>query len=230
MNIHTVLNADASELEGLRKDGDVVVTDPPFNCDYHYDGFKDRMPEKMWLDMLAKACQLPCVLILYPEDMYKFSHHIGVIPSKVVTWVYPSNTPRQSRSVAFFGIKPDLSKGGQPYRNPTDKRVKKLIESGRQARLYDWWEVNQVKNDSKDKTEHPCQMPVEVMRRILTVIPQAERILDPFTGSGTTGVAAKLWGVDFLGTEIVPKYHKIAEDRISKAKMVTSQGFLGLAQ
>lgn len=215
MSKQTVLHASASDIAHLRREGDVVCSDPPYNVDYHYSGYKDNLPEAEWLSLLAEACPLPCVLILYPEDMYKFSNHIGVIPSRVVSWVYPSNTPRQSRSVAWFGIKPDFEMGGQPYKNPTDKRIQKLIAQGKQARLYDWWEVNQIKNISGEKTAHPCQIPLEVMRRIVSITP-AKRIVDPFMGSGTTGVAAKVCDVDFLGAEIVAEYHKIAVDRISQ--------------
>jgi len=40
-------------------------------------------------------------------------------------------------------------------------------------------------------------------------------VLDPFMGSGTTGVAAKKLGREFIGIEIDPTYYKIAEERIS---------------
>ena len=212
----TLYHGDAAGLEGGGRDGDVTITDPPYNRDYHYDGYKDNLPEKVWLDMLAKVCPLPCVLILYPEDMYKFSHHIGVIPTRVVSWVYPSNTPRQSSSVGFFGLKPDLSKGGQPYRNPKDKRIKKLIAAGKQARLYDWWEVNQVKNVSAEKTGHPCQIPVEVMDRIITITP-TKRILDPFSGSGTTLLAAQKHKRKAIGVEISMDYCNIIANRLENS-------------
>ena len=45
--------------------------------------------------------------------------------------------------------------------NPNDKRIQKRIAEGKTgAKLYDWWNVNQVKNNSKEKTAHPCQMPL----------------------------------------------------------------------
>ena len=44
------------------------------------------------------------------------------------------------------------------YKNLNDKRIKARIAAGKTgAKLYDWWEINQVKNVSKEKTEHPCQ-------------------------------------------------------------------------
>jgi DNA modification methylase len=159
----------------------------------------------------------PFAVIHYPEEIYKIAFQTGYFPEEVISWVYNSNTAKQHRDIAFFGVKPDFSKVGQPYKNPKDKRVKKLIDQGKQARLYDWWNVNQVKNVSKDKTSHPCQMPLEVMERIIGLLPEEKIIVDPFMGSGTTGVACKKLGREFIGIEIDTDYCKLAEERINNA-------------
>ena len=64
---------------------------------------------------------------------------------------------------------------------------------------------------------HPTQKPVEVMRWSIEKAGKAETILDPFMGSGTTGVAAVKLGRKFIGIEIEPKYFNIACRRISEA-------------
>lgn len=160
---------------------------------------------------------MPCVIVHYPESLYRFAKEIDVIPTRVISWVYNSNTQRQHRDIAFFNVKPDMSKVTQPYKNPTDKRVKALIEAGRTgAKLYDWWNINQVKNANKDKTKHLCQMPLEVMERVIGILPNDYTIIDPFMGSGTTGVACKKLGYDFIGIEIDEEYFNIAKERINK--------------
>ena len=58
-------------------------------------------------------------------------------------------------------------------------------------------------------------MPLEVMKNIIGILPEDYTILDPFMGSGTTGVACKLLGRDFIGIELDKKYFKIAEQRIN---------------
>ena len=66
--------------------------------------------------------------------------------------------------------------------------------------------------------EHPTQKPVELMRWCIGLIPPpATLILDPFMGSGTTGVAAVKLGRKFIGIEIEPKYFDIACRRIQAA-------------
>lgn len=202
----------------------IIVTDPPFNIGYNYNSYKDRMPEQDYYDMLYYVLKdFKSVVVHYPESLYKLSLKLGTQPERVVSWVYNSNTSRQHRDIAFFGIKPDFSKVRQPYKNLNDKRIQKRIAEGKTgAKLYDWWEINQVKNVSKEKTQHPCQMPLEVMKRIIGILPEDCVIIDPFMGSGTTGVAViemnKEQNVNrsFIGIEIDKQYYEIAKQRIDK--------------
>jgi site-specific DNA-methyltransferase (adenine-specific) len=194
----------------------VIVTDPPFNVGYHYNTYKDNMEAEEYYAMLASIFQYsPFVVIHYPEEIYKIAFQVGDFPEKVVSWVYNSNTPKQHRDIAFFGIKPDFKQYGQPYKNLKDKRIMQRISEGKTARLYDWWEINQVKNVSKEKTNHPCQMPLEVMRRIVGILPADYTILDPFMGSGTTGLACKELNRNFIGIEMDTEYYAIAQQRIA---------------
>ena len=155
------------------------------------------------------------VIVHYPEALYRHSYNIGIFPDRVVSWVYNSNTAKQHRDIAFFGVRPDFRKVGQDYKNPSDKRIAKRIAEGKTARLYDWWEINQVKNVSSEKTEHPCQMPYEVMRRIVGILPEGYTIIDPFMGSGTTGLACKELGRNFIGIELDEKYFEISKRRLN---------------
>lgn len=215
-----IINGDClEELPKINKLLDskfIIVTDPPFNIGYHYNEYKDNLGSDEYYLMLQEVFQYgKFVVIHYPEEIYKIAFQVGDFPKKVVSWVYNSNTAKQHRDIAFFGIKPDFRKYGQDYKNPTDKRIAKRIADGKSARLYDWWEINQVKNVSKDKTEHPCQMPLEVMKRIVAILPQDYTIVDPFAGSGTTGLACKELGRDFILIEKDKKYVDIIQKRLN---------------
>ena len=65
--------------------------------------------------------------------------------------------------------------------------------------------------------EHPTQKPVSLMAWCLEFFPECKTILDPFMGSGTTGVAALQLGRKFIGIEREPKYFDIACKRIEQA-------------
>lgn len=110
-----------------------IITDPPFNVGYHYNSYKDKMDEEeyiSWLGYVVSSLGCPFIVIHYPESLYKLSFQVGRFPEKVVSWVYNSNTGKQHRDIAFFGIKPDFKKVLQPYKNPNDKRIKERIAKG----------------------------------------------------------------------------------------------------
>ena len=82
----------------------------------------------------------------------------------------------------------------------------------------DVWDIPNVKANHVEKTDHPCQFPVVIPSRFIKALtPPKGIVLDPYTGSGTTGVAAVLEGRRFIGAEIKDSYYEIAKDRIQQA-------------
>ncbi len=80
----------------------------------------------------------------------------------------------------------------------------------------DIWDIPNVKAGHTEKTGHPCQFPVAIPRRLIrALVPEGGIVLDPFTGSGTSAVAAILEGCKFVGAEIKPEYYEIAINRIN---------------
>ena len=212
IDILQMLNMDLSKC--------IFVSDPPFNIGYHYNQYNDKMNEDDYYNWLTKIFgKHKQVIIHYPEYFYKFAYNSQIFPERVVSWVYNSNTGKQHRDIAFFGVKPDFKKVGQDYKNPTDKRIAKRISQGKTAKLYDWWQINQVKNVSAEKTAHPCQMPLKVMENIIGILPDDYTIIDPFLGSGTTALACQKYNRKFIGIELDSKYFDIAKHRISNSSI-----------
>ena len=59
----------------------VIVTDPPFNIGYHYQGYKDRLKEDDYYSMLKKVFttyDVPFVCIHYPEQLYRLAIYIYI--------------------------------------------------------------------------------------------------------------------------------------------------------
>ena len=209
-------------LKNLNLDNSILVIDPPFNMNYHYNEYKDNLKEEEYLDWLTNIIRNfdKFVVIHYPEMIFKIALKLGITPTKTVSWVYNSNTRKQHRMIAFFNVKPDFKRVKQPYKNPNDKRIKERIKNGSKgASLYDWWNINQVKNVSKEKTAHPCQMPLKVMDKIIGILPDGYTIFDTFLGAGTTGVACKKLNKDFVGIELNIDYFNIAKERILNTKI-----------
>lgn len=99
-----------------------------------------------------------------------------------------------------------------------ERRIRKPMAEGRGARPYGRWNVNQVKNASKAKTGHPCQMPVEAMRNTIGMLPDGIGAIGPFLGSGTTAVACAGPGVPFIGHGIVEEYAEMANGRVRERR------------
>lgn len=83
-------------------------------------------------------------------------------------------------------------------------------------------EGNPYNRGAKEVTNHhPTVKPVELMRYLvrLTKTPTGGVVLDPFMGSGTTGIACVLEGRDFVGIELEEEYIEIAKKRIAKSEI-----------
>ena len=72
-------------------------------------------------------------------------------------------------------------------------------------------------NPPRDR-EHVTQKPLDLMCDLIAICPEGGTVLDPFMGSGTTGVAAMLKARKFVGVEQVPHFQQVAERRIREAQ------------
>jgi len=81
----------------------------------------------------------------------------------------------------------------------------------------DLWVIPNVKSNHVEKTKHPCQFPVELIERlVLSLTNEADWVLDPFLGTGTTIIAAIRHGCRGIGAETVPEYVELARQRIQQ--------------
>jgi modification methylase len=70
------------------------------------------------------------------------------------------------------------------------------------------WQIHQETDN-----DHPCPFPIELPHRIIQST-SARTVLDPFCGSGTTAVAAKMLGRDYIGIDSSQQYVDMAEERL----------------
>jgi len=138
----------------------------------------------------------------YP-DMHKSGAHFGDSGS-AARFFYCAKASRAERNAGLEGMEErDASKmsGGEETR--ADR-----LERG-------------LTNHSKMQNHHPTVKPIELMRYLvrLTKTPTGGVVLDPFMGSGTTGIACVLEGREFIGIEREPEYVEIAEKRIAHYRL-----------
>ncbi len=81
----------------------------------------------------------------------------------------------------------------------------------------DLWVIPNVKSNHVEKTEHPCQFPVELIERlVLSLTNEGDWVLDPFLGTGTSIIAAIRHKRRGAGADTVPKYIELARQRIQQ--------------
>ena len=81
----------------------------------------------------------------------------------------------------------------------------------------DVWDIPNVKGNHVEKTEHPCQLPVGLVERlILALSNEGGLVFDPFSGVSSTGVAALLHDRKYIGCELERKYAEIGVNRLKE--------------
>ena len=79
------------------------------------------------------------------------------------------------------------------------------------------WSIPAVSKSEKKHGSHPTQKPIRLLERIVSLCSNpGDRVLDPFSGSGTTGVAALHLGRDFVGIEQDPTYIDLSTKRMAE--------------
>ena len=213
-----------AEEAGNLPENTVCITDPPYNIGYRYNSYKDKLSEEEYIDMLSSLKGLKTAIIHYPIPTIRYIVPALGVPDDMMFWCYRSNLLHQVRTISYYGMKADRNAVKQPYCNPNDKRIQKLIEGGSKgARMYDWFtDIQLVKNVSKEKGIHPCPVPIALMERLIKLTTkEGDTVFDPFMGCGTGAIAAMNTGRSFIGCEIDAVYFVECEARIQAYSKTT---------
>ena len=109
----------------------------------------------------------------------------------------------------------------EPYKNLTDKRIQSNLANGSKGRMpYDWLYFDLVKNVSREKTFHACQIPQALSELLVkSCTKPGDIVLVLFGGSGAEVEVCKNLGRQFISAEIDPKYHKVIIDRLKNGSV-----------
>ncbi len=108
-------------------------------------------------------------------------------------------------------------KKGKPSGNPLGKNPSDIWEFVAQEWDYELWDIPNVKSNHPEKTEHPCQFPVELVERcVLALTNEDDMVLDPYMGVGSSLIGALKHSRRAMGCDKEAPYVEIARDRIEK--------------
>ena len=126
----------------------------------------ERASEKI-KEILKGRLRIPAIRIMFSPD--------GCFGSALAMFL----DEKKDNDVAF-----NKDNIAEPYKNPTDKRILERIKNGSKGKTpYDVFQFNLVKNVSKDKTEHICQLPVQLLEIFVKASSnKGDIVFDPFMG------------------------------------------------
>ena len=218
---------------------DMIFGDPDYNVGIDYAGKKytKNFEEYIeWYINLTQECMRVlkkrgnCFMMNYPKQnahlRVKYLDALFPLTTEYV-WVYNTNvghTPKRfttaHRSILHIRKSKDnkfyKNQVIQPYKNPTDRRIKENIKNGSKGRMpYSWFEYNLVKNVSKEKTLHACQIPQKLSELLIkSSTRKKDTVLILFGGSGAELEVCKNLERYFISAEMHPKYYKLIEKRM----------------
>lgn len=172
---------------------DAVITDPPYGVTKHP---WDRLPKQEELDEMRRVSRGP-VALFGAALVRALKGVLGLTPDPDRIYIWHNTFTLTHSDGAFWQWQPVYVWG----------HLKGL---GRDV-------VTMAANKGGDRRCHPTQKPVALMMRLLEAAPPGV-ILDPFMGSGSTGVACVRLGRDFIGIEQDPGHFATAQQRIAEAQ------------
>ena len=178
---------------------DAVVTDPPYGMGWKTPVSK-RRPKSGAQIIGDNAPFDPSPWTDHPCILWGANHYASRLPDSAgwLVWDKRHNMPPNDQSDCELAFR-NFGGSVRVFRKTWNGGGSLLAENG-PARMI-----------------HPTQKPVVLLEWCLGFLPEADIILDPFMGSGTTGVACAQLGRKFIGIEIERRYFDIACERIEKA-------------
>ena len=184
---------------------DAVITDPPYGMDYRPEKWKKYSGEKSdWMPIYGDDNKFNPAPFLDFDNviLWGFNYYSDLLPvGALLIWDKRCNESGDK----MYGASIESAW----MKNQSGTRIKRLLHGG---------VVNaDSANGNNEKRLHPTQKPIALMAWCINLVGNPETILDPFMGSGTTGLAAIQMGRKFIGIEREPKYFEIACKRIEQA-------------
>jgi site-specific DNA-methyltransferase (adenine-specific) len=234
---------------------DVVYGDPDYNVGINYAGKNYTTKWNDYIDWYVELTK-ECMRVLKPTGnlfMMNYPKQNAYLRVKYLDeasydvsdyiWVYNTNvghTPRRFTTAHRSILHATKSKENNfykdnvalPYQNPTDKRIQGRIAAGHLGRMpYSWFYFDLVKNVSKDKTFHACQIPLNLVEMLIKSCTQEnDDVFILFGGSGSELVLCQTLKRNFISCELHLEYYKMIKDRLNNDGQIKDEFKLEFVQ
>lgn len=239
MKLNSIQLGDCLELLRTISDEsvDVAFADPPFNLKKRYSSYRDNLELaeyidwcNEWLRELVRVTKptgsifihnIPKWLSYFTAELNKiadFKHWIAwdAMSTPLGRTLLPTHYgilfyAKDAKQLKFYDIR-------YPHHRCRQCEILRKDYGGKKSKLHPfgpivsdvWSDLHRIKHN-KRRDKHPCQLPIHLLERILLMsTDEGDIVLDPFIGTGTTAVAAKRLGRNFIGIEIDENYVQVA--------------------
>lgn len=222
---------------------DVTFADPPFNLKKKYNAYKDKLEFSEyvnwcgeWIGEMVRVTKPSGAIFVHNIPKW-LSYYAKFLNERAdfkhwIAWQAPTSPMGKSLQPGHYGIlfyvKDRKQAKIHEIRMPHERERKSLYlrkdYGGKKAGLHPfgplvsdvWTDIHRIKHN-KYRDEHPCQLPVALLERLILMTTDAEDVvLDPFMGTGTTAVAAKKLGRNYIGFDLDEKYKSICKGNLEK--------------
>ncbi len=245
--LNTVVNMDCIEVMNSLPEQSVqlVFADPPFNLNKNYNSYKDNLPlndylcwTRNWIESALRILKDDGSLLVY--NIPRLLIHTTPILNDLAVfrhWIAWNSTGKplgktlqpahygilfytKTKNSKFFDVRAPHKECRKCKAFLKDYGGKEHLRHPFGYQISDVWDdIHRVRHASKRVENHPCQLPVHLIERvILMTTDPGDLVVDPFCGGGSGAVAAKQMGRDFIGTEIDQYYQKISQEKLNCAE------------
>ena len=159
-----------------------------------------------------------------PYLLWPIIESLGLVLQEEIVWAKPNRgTPASTRFTSRSERWLFVTKAAKGHTfnldavrlDPSENRSKDKRNNPKGANPADVWEFGVVNGNAKDRPKHPCPFPVPMIERIVLACSNpGDLVCDPFSGSGSTGVAALRHGRRYIGFEQLAEYVVDAANRL----------------
>jgi site-specific DNA-methyltransferase (adenine-specific) len=250
--INKIIAGDAIKIMRKIPDNSVDVTfaDPPFNLKKKYNSYYDKHEVegylswcKKWLHEMVRITKPTGSIFVHniPKWLIYFASYLNEIAifRHWIAWDAMGSPLGKTLLPNHYGIlyyvKSDKFKFYDIRMLHKRCRVCHYIlqdYGGKKNQMHKfgplvsdvWTDIHRIRH-KKRRDEHPCQLPIHLLERLLLMSSdEGDVILDPFIGTGTTAIAAKRLGRKFIGIDIDPKYIEITNRKLEQVEPTVING------
>ena len=223
---------------------DVAFADPPFNLKKKYHTYTDQRDKndyiewcRHWLWEMVRVTKPTGSIFVHniPKWLTYYANLLNEVAEfrDWIAWNAPTAPMGKALQPAHYGILYYAKQLSQnkvyEIRSPHHRcrKCEYLLKDygGKKQQIHPfgpllsdiWTDIHRIRHKSQRDT-HPCQLPIHLLERIILMSSEPDDvILDPFIGTGTTAIAAKRLGRNYIGIEMDKDYVKIAKKKIKIA-------------